>query len=332
MFVRRNIFGILLLVFLGACSKEPPREAYFGGMIKNPVDKYVLLYRHYIPAGHIDTFLLDAQGRFGHKIKLDSADMYFFLHGDQTNLCYLRPGDSLLVYSNMMSFDNSMQFSGMGAGFNNLILRISLISANEIDMLTNLIYRSDKEMLLSYINQYDLSKQNEIQKYLARLPDDYMFTTKEEEVLNYSVYFPDFYLLEGYNTVHADDSVAYSFPFHFSLNDSYHPVHYFLAAYLYAYMYHRLHLPDSLTPTDCLKIARKVDKMINDTVNREFVKFQLITNQLSTQKQPPSPKQFRDILTVFPRVFHYSEDFSREFINLYNLYPHTGRLEMDSIN
>ncbi len=331
MFVKKNIFWIILLAFLGACSKAPPRKAYFGGMIKNPVDKYVLLYRNYIPAGHIDTFRLDARGHFGHSIKIDSAEMYFFLHGDQTNMCYLRPGDSLLVYTNMMSFDNSMQFSGKGAGFNNLLLRISLISADEIGMLTNLVYRSDKEMLLSYINQYHLSKESEVQQYLADLPDDFEFTPKEETILNYSIYLPDFYLLEGYNTVHTDDTVAYSFPFRFSLHDSYHPIHYFLGAYLYTYMDRRLHLPDSLTPSDCITMARKVDRMVNDTVNREFLKFQLITNQLSTQNPPPSPKQFRDILAVFPRVFYYSKDFSREFVDLYNLYQHAGGLTRDSL-
>jgi len=331
-FGRRNIFGILLLAFLGACSKEPPREAYFGGMIKNPVDQYVLLYRNYIPAGHIDTFRLDEYGRFGHKIKIDSADMYFFHHGDQINMCYLRPGDSLLVYTNMMSFDHSMQFSGKGAGFNNLLLNLSLISANEIGMLTNLVYRTDKEMLLSYINQYDLSKQNEIQKYLAKLPDDYAFTPKEEKVLNYSIYFPDFFLLEGYNTVHPEDTIVYRFPFEFSLDETYHPIQYFLSSYLYKYMYRHLHLRDSLTPEDCISIARKVDAIIKDTVNAEFVKFQLIMNQLSTQEPPPSLKQTRDILAVFPRIFHFSQDYSREFVNLYKLYPHVLRFVPDSVH
>jgi len=329
-FGRRNIFGILLLAFLGACSKEPPREAYFGGMIKNPVSEYVLLYRNYIPVGPVDTFRLDAKGRFGHKINIDSADMYFFLHGEETNMCFIRPGDSLLVYSNSMSFDNSMQFSGEGGEFNNLLHKISLISVDEIGLMTHLVYQSDKQMLLSYINQYHVTKQNEIQRFLDKCPDDFEFTPKEELVLNYSIYFPDYYLLEGYNTLHPHDTISYTIPFRFSLDETYHPVHYFLSAYLFAYMDRRLNLPDSLTPQACISLAREVDRRIKDTISREFLKFQLITNNLSAQTPQPSYQQIIDILNVFPSIFIHGDVFAHEYIRLYQMH-HRHRKDLSEI-
>ncbi len=327
MYVKLLIKSLVLALFitfitaLSGCSKKTQGgEAYFGGVIRNPVSKYVLLYRNYVPDNKADTFFLDKNGKFGHKILLDSADMFVFCHGNQINMCYIRPGDSISTYTNTISFDLSFQFSGKGSKFNNLLLNISLGNINALRDITNTLPQLSKDALLRSITKFRKKKQKIIDDYRTRNKIN-EFSGKEKLVLDYSIYMTDYFLIERYNAIHPEDTLFYSIPFDFSFKQTYHTLNFFLGPYTSAYLDRRLQLPDSVTAKVCIEKFRATDTIIYDTLLNDFAKFQLLLNQLHAQKTPPSAQQIKDLYLAIPQMFHQPLYYSHEFVKVFSQFP-----------
>ncbi|WP_103865179.1 peroxiredoxin [Aquimarina sp. I32.4] len=121
----------ILSCLLCNCSspKKDKREyTYFGGEIVNPNANYVVLSKGY---DYRDTIFLDKNNRFLHKIENLKNGLYSFKHSPESQIILLEKGDSTLIRLNTLEFDESLVFTGIGAGKNNFLIEMFL--QNEIE-------------------------------------------------------------------------------------------------------------------------------------------------------------------------------------------------------
>ena len=83
--------------------------AYIGGEIVNPKNNSVILYN---TKGKVaDTFELDANNRFIHKISNLQPGLYSIRHGGEYQMVLLEPNDSIMFRLNTYDFDESLVFT-----------------------------------------------------------------------------------------------------------------------------------------------------------------------------------------------------------------------------
>ncbi|TSE09276.1 MULTISPECIES: peroxiredoxin family protein [Aquimarina] len=142
---------------------------YFGGEIVNPNTNYVILSKGY---DYRDTILLDKNNRFLHKIENLENGLYSFRHNPENQVVLLEKGDSILIRLNTLEFDESLVFTGDGAGKNNFLIEMFIQNEMERQKLkrTGLqfspaYFKKDQDSLLRYklkrfeklTNKYELS-------------------------------------------------------------------------------------------------------------------------------------------------------------------------------
>ncbi|SHF49777.1 hypothetical protein SAMN05444483_101342 [Salegentibacter echinorum] len=156
-------FRILFLIgamLLWSCegSKEEQATIFVGGQIMNPYNDLFILSKD---RKVIDTLRLDNNNQFGKQFKDLKPGIYTFKHPPETQIMYLEPGDSILVWLNTMQFDESLNFSGKGAAkssflldmflknekTNNLMLSYYKIKPDEFARITDSIKQERRDKL-----------------------------------------------------------------------------------------------------------------------------------------------------------------------------------------
>ena len=144
---RRILFflPIILLFFLAGCNNSTTSsspDATFSGHIVNPTSEFLVLSKD---ANIVDTSYLTEEDNFSFHIKNAEEGLYNFRHGYETQVIYLSPGDSLLMWGNTLLFDESLHFSGDGAPENNYLINLFLRNEKNSDLVLDYYKIEPKE-------------------------------------------------------------------------------------------------------------------------------------------------------------------------------------------
>lgn len=181
-------YALILFVMglsLGACSHlSDTASTSISGEIVNPSDSLVTISKD---DRIVDTVLLDKKNHFHYNFDRVDEGLYTFQHGDETQMFYLKEGDSLRLHLNNNDFDATLMYSGNGAKANNFLMYLFLDN------------QKNNKIFLTYYNygpQKFFKKIDSIRsESLARLDDLDLETGPEdgfknmaERIIDYSNY------------------------------------------------------------------------------------------------------------------------------------------------
>ncbi|SPV25450.1 Uncharacterised protein [Capnocytophaga ochracea] len=102
----------------------------------NAKDSFVVLYSHDTP---IDTAYLDKNKTFLFNLNITEGELFNFETDGKYQYVYVEPKDSVVVYANALSFEESISFSGKGSAINNFLLSQSKMSDAQEEVLGSFI-------------------------------------------------------------------------------------------------------------------------------------------------------------------------------------------------
>ncbi|RKE95125.1 TlpA family protein disulfide reductase [Ichthyenterobacterium magnum] len=181
------IVTLLTALSLIGCKDKTTEDSgftYFGGVIINPNNNYVIISGK---SAKMDTLYLDSKNRFHHKIKNLGAGMYTFAHGGEYQMMVLEPNDSLLIRLNTNAFDESLVFTGKGSKKNNFLIKSFLRDekANKKIIKYNTL---EPELFETLIDSVKTSKLNNLELFLDKIPSSDFFKKIAKANINYNYY------------------------------------------------------------------------------------------------------------------------------------------------
>ena len=180
--------SLLASITLGCNSNgENSDFAYIGGEIVNPKNKSVVLYN---TKGKIaDTFVLDANNRFIHKITDLQPGLYSVRHGGEYQMVLLEPNDSIMFRLNTYDFDESLVFTGNGAKKNNYLIKTYIANEKEAKKLSRYAQK-EPETFNSFIETRRNDRLNEFYSFLEHNENvgTPFFKSIIEANINYNAY------------------------------------------------------------------------------------------------------------------------------------------------
>jgi len=312
-FLKKIIFILFVAGMLAFCSHKPERT-YIGGKIENSNEKYVYLLHDYFPFP-TDSFRLDSTGKFGGYIQIDTPTTYLFLVGDQLHDIYIRPGDSLLISTNVHDFDGTLNFSGSKvARFNNLIKDLGNAGMEEIFAILPHIKKIDSAELVDRMAPFRRKKEQIIRHFEKQNPD-WELLPVEQTFLDINRYMPELFLYERYNKNHSgSDTIHYTIPFPFDYKRQY-PVNYFLHFWLTEKLLNKYAQVDFNNYEQARKSLIETSSMLGDPLLADFQSFKLIEHKIGnlyprldtvTMKKL---KSFLDTIFRVPRHARYTANY-----------------------
>ncbi|TBW28474.1 hypothetical protein [Gramella sp. KN1008] len=129
-------FIFCCVLFFTSCKDNSVEstDIFLGGQINNPETDYVVLSRE---NQTIDTLFLDEENQFGKDFSNLESGIYTFKHPPESQVMYIEPGDSILIWLNTLAFDESLNFSGDGAEKSNFLLEMFLKNRKNNDYVIN---------------------------------------------------------------------------------------------------------------------------------------------------------------------------------------------------
>lgn len=185
------LFFCCVLLFTGCASdSSESNSVYIGGQINNPDTDYVVLSKENTI---IDTLYLDEKNQFGKDFENLEKGIYTFKHPPESQIMYMEPGDSIVIWLNTMSFDESLNFSGEGASKSNFLLDMFLKNQNNNDLI--LTYYKIEPAKFAKIT--DSIKNQRLQR-LEELNDKHNFSEDFLKIAQASIDYEYFDLRERY--------------------------------------------------------------------------------------------------------------------------------------
>ena len=121
------------LLFTGCSDNSRESESVFiGGQINNPETDYIVISKE---NQTIDTLYLDEKNQFGKGFENLEGGIYTFKHPPESQIMYMEPGDSIIIWLNTMSFDESLNFSGEGSDKSAFLLDMFLKNQSNNDLI-----------------------------------------------------------------------------------------------------------------------------------------------------------------------------------------------------
>jgi len=127
--------SLCLAVLVTGCNNNNSEESnsiYIGGQINNPETDYVVISKE---NETIDTLYLDEKNQFGKEFTNLGRGIYTFRHPPESQIIYTEPGDSIVIWLNTMSFDESLNFSGDGYEKSDFLLDMFLKNQKNNDLI-----------------------------------------------------------------------------------------------------------------------------------------------------------------------------------------------------
>ena len=182
------ICSLIASITLGCNSNGDDSDyAFIGGEIVNPKNKNVILYNS---KGKVaDTFELDANDRFLHKITNLQPGLYSIRHGGEYQMVLLEPNDSIMFRLNTYDFDESLVFTGKGAKKNNYLIKTYIANEKEAKKLSRYAQK-EPEAFNKFIETRRVNRLNEFYAFLehnenVKTP---FFKSVIEANINYNAY------------------------------------------------------------------------------------------------------------------------------------------------
>ncbi len=187
MFYKYLAFCILLISISFGCDSNGENSdfAYIGGEIVNPKNKSIVLYN---TRGKVaDTFNLDANNRFIHKITDLQPGLYSIRHGGEYQMVLLEPNDSIMFRLNTYDFDESLVFTGHGAKKNNYLIKTYLANQKEEKKFSKYAQK-DPDDFNVFIETRRKNRLNEFSSFLEHNNETPFFKSVIEANINYNAY------------------------------------------------------------------------------------------------------------------------------------------------
>ena len=163
---------------------------FLGGQINNPETDYIVLSKE---NETIDTLFLDEENQFGKDFKDLESGIYTFRHPPESQIVYIEPGDSIIIWLNTLSFDESLNFSGDGSEKSNFLLEMFLKNRKNNDyVIKNYNIEPDKFAKLT-----DSIRDQRIQ-HLEALKDRNEFSEEFLNIARASINYEYYDLRERY--------------------------------------------------------------------------------------------------------------------------------------
>ena len=130
---------------------------------------------------------LDEKNQFGKDFKDLKGGIYTFKHPPESQIMYMEPGDSIVIWLNTMSFDESLNFSGEGADKSNFLLDMFLNNQNNNDLILTYykIEPAEFAKITDSIKEQRLKKLEEL-KTRNEFSDEFLETARAS--INYEYY------------------------------------------------------------------------------------------------------------------------------------------------
>lgn len=202
-----SLFGVLLLI-VSCNSSEENSVTFFGGKIKNPRGNYVYVFKG---DKVLDSSKLDARNKFSFHLDSIELGLYTFKHGPEFQYLYIEPNDSLLIYLDTWSFDESLIFSGKGSAKNNFLINL-FVQQEEIEK---------KFIKKSFYNLNENEFSNKIDKEIKILSNQYseLILSEDTEPSNFydelakiAFTYPLYIKKEKYQLYHKNSDGIYDYP------------------------------------------------------------------------------------------------------------------------
>jgi len=189
LFYKYLLYSTLLASITLGCNSnsENSEYAYIGGEIINPKNDKVVLYN---TKGKVaDTFALDDNNRFIHKITNLQPGLYSIKHGGEYQMVLLEPNDSIMFRLNTYDFDESLVFTGNGAKKNNYLIKTYIANEKEAKKLSRYAQK-DPETFNSFIEKRRMNRLNNFHSFLEHNDNEEtsFFKSIIEANINYNAY------------------------------------------------------------------------------------------------------------------------------------------------
>ena len=179
--------SVLLSLTLGCKVSDNDNNdyAYIGGEIINPKNKNVVLYNS--EGKVVDSFTLDTNNRFLHKITDLESGLYSITHGGEYQMILLEPRDSVMFRLNTYDFDESLVFTGNGAKKNNYLIKTYLSNETEAKKLVK-YSKMEPEAFNEFVEKRRQNQLEEFQNFLENNQESEFFKSVIEANINYNNY------------------------------------------------------------------------------------------------------------------------------------------------
>ena len=193
----RRLLLLTLIIALIGCKKQPTNSTFFTGFFPNSKDSLVILYANDIA---IDTTFLNKDKNFTFSLNIKESKLYNFEIGGKYQYIYLEPLDSLVVYANILRFEESISFSGKGAAINNFLLS----QLNNIDIQSDELKKYHSLPPIAYKEKIDsilMIKKRECDNFIKNHP---YLSDKAKNIALVSSMFPLYKEIEIYPFIYQD--------------------------------------------------------------------------------------------------------------------------------
>ncbi|HET8753310.1 MAG TPA: hypothetical protein VFM59_03035, partial [Salinimicrobium sp.] len=177
--------------FIG-CDEDSQESthAYIGGEIVNPESEYVVISKN---NQILDTVPLDESNRFSYKIEEVESNTYFLQHSSESQLIHMQAGDSLLLRVNTIEFDESLHFSGEGAGKNNFLINTFLLNEKNTGLILS-HYKIEPEVFAAKTDSIRSARLEDLEE----LKDKHDFSEDFLDLANNIIKYEHYDLRERY--------------------------------------------------------------------------------------------------------------------------------------
>lgn len=184
---------IILLALMGtalwACWNKAPKTdghaAVLEGEITNANEDVVLLTYLRGVNSQTDTIQFKDHRQFRAKIPLEDPKYILFRHGNEYQVLFLCPGDSVRMTLNTDDFDESMKFSGIGATANNYLISSFLFSEQK-GYDHDGIYQLEPPQFIAQVDTIRQIKEQFLEHYISQNSDlDKHFIESEKARIQY---------------------------------------------------------------------------------------------------------------------------------------------------
>ena len=159
------LFSLCCTLFLSGCKSntDESNTIYIGGQINNPETDYVIISKE---NETIDTLYLDGKNQFGKDYTNLESGIYTFNHPPESQIMYMEPGDSIIIYLNTLAFDESLNFSGEGADKSNFLLDMFLKNQQNNDLILT-YYKIEPSQFAKITDSIRTSRQEKLQRLIT---------------------------------------------------------------------------------------------------------------------------------------------------------------------
>ncbi len=161
--MNKSIFiPLAVSIILASCGEEPkkvenPNAMKISGHIDNPVDSLVFFRYN----ENIDTAIIDAKGNFSTELEFTELTEGKFFHGHEYGSMFFNKGFDVSISLNPDQFDESLKFSGKGAGLSNYAVG-KLLELEQMDLdAQKAMYSLSPEV---FTKKVDADKKSELDK------------------------------------------------------------------------------------------------------------------------------------------------------------------------